>query len=237
MNKLEALLRYHEAELALDKLETRIKTSPERQKLNKLYGFLSEQQAQINGIRTQLEARNANVSKLTSHFDELQKQYELELSEIAIMENDEQCTAAEMAESRRALETLLEQITAARRDLYDTLSWIENASGEYKETYARAGKAKKEYDELRAQCDELLKSSQPEVDTAKAVVETAKKDVEEALLKKYALVKSHHANPIAKVENNQCSGCNMSLPTTVVKRVSSGLELVECENCGRILYT
>ncbi|MCE5235884.1 MAG: C4-type zinc ribbon domain-containing protein [Clostridiaceae bacterium] len=237
MNKLEALLRYHEAELALDRLESRVKTSPERQKLNKLYGFLSEQQTQINGIRAQLELRNANVTKLASHFEELQKQYELELSEIAIMENDEQCTAAEMAESRRALEALLEQITAERRDLYDTLSWIENATNDYKETYARAGKAKKEYDELRAQCDDLLKAAQPEIDAAKAVVDSAKKDVDEELLKKYTFVKSHHAVPIAKVENNQCSGCNMSLPTAVVKRVSSGLELVECENCGRILYT
>ena len=237
MNKLDALLRYHEAELAFDKLENRLKTSPERQKLNKLYGFLSEQQAQVNGIRSQLEARHTSVTKLTAQFDELQKQYELELSEISVMENDEQVTSEEMAESRRALEGLLEQITTARRELYDTLAWIESATGEYKETYARAGKAKKEYDELRMQCDELMKSAQPEIDAAKAVIASAEKDVDKALLKKYALVKSHHAVPIAKVENNQCSGCNMSLPTAVVKRVSTGLSLVECENCGRILYT
>lgn len=237
MNKLEALLRYHEAELALDRLETRLKTTPERQKLNKLYGFLSEQQTQINGIRAQLEARNATVTKLTAHFDELQKQYELELSEIAIMENDEQVTAAEMAESRRALETLLEQITVSRRELYDTLSWIESASNDYKEAFSRAGRAKKEYDELRVRCDELMKDAQPELDASNANVAACKTDVEDALLKKYAFVKSHHAVPIAKVENNQCSGCNMSLPTTVIKRVSSGAELVECENCGRILYT
>ena len=237
MNKLEALLRYHEAELALDSLENRLKTTPERQKLNRLHGFLTEQQAQINAMRTQLEAQRSNVTKLAARFDELQKQHELELSEITVMEADEQVTAAEMAESRRALETLLDQITAARRELYDTLAWIENASAEYKETYSKAGKAKKEYDDLRAQFDEITKAAMPETEAAKAAVEKAKADMDAELVKKYARIKSRHATPIAKVENNQCSGCNMSLPTVVVKRVSSGLELVECENCGRILYT
>ena len=56
-------------------------------------------------------------------------------------------------------------------------------------------------------------------------------------LKKYDAVKTHHAAPMAKVENNQCGGCNMSLPTATVKRVAAGTGLVECENCGRILYT
>ena len=41
---------------------------------------------------------------------------------------------------------------------------------------------------------------------------------------------------MAKVENYQCSGCNMSLPTSTVKRVATGEGIVECENCGRILY-
>ncbi|MPN37753.1 hypothetical protein SDC9_185274 [bioreactor metagenome] len=57
------------------------------------------------------------------------------------------------------------------------------------------------------------------------------------LLKRYAAVKSHHAVPMAMVEQEQCSGCRMSLPMVVVRKVTAGDGLVECENCGRILYS
>lgn len=236
MNKLDALWEYQQAELALEKVEARIKTTPSRQKLNKLHAFLSEQQALITSIQKQIEARSASVEKLTAQIDAFERKYELELSEFNTMQNDEECTAAEMAESRRALESLINQVDTARRDLYDTIAWIEKATADYKETYARAGKAKKEYDAVRLQCEAEIAQAQPEIDAAKAAAQTCRAAVEPAIINKYDSVKSHHATPMAKVENNQCGGCNMSLPTTTVKRVAAGTGLVECENCGRILY-
>lgn len=237
MNKLDALWEYQQAEISLEKVESRIKTTPSRQKLNKLYAFLSDQQALIANIQKQIDARRASVDKLAAQIEEFERKYELELSEFHVMEADEECTAAEMAESRRALEGLLSQVDAVRRDLYDTLAWIEKATAEYKDTYAKAGKAKKEYDAVRKQCEDEIAAAKPEIASAKAVVESRRAAVDPALLKKYDIVKTHHASPIARVENNQCGGCNMSLPTATVKRVAAGTGLVECENCGRILYT
>ncbi len=236
MNKLDALWEYQQAELALDKVESRIKTTPSRQKLNKLHAFLSEQQSLIVNIQKQIEVRRTSIDKLAAQIEEFERKYELELSEFQMMENDEECTAAEMTESRHALESLLSQVDTARRDLYDTLVWIEKATAEYKDTFAKAGKAKKEYDAVRKQCEDEIAAAQPEVDAAKAAAAKLRSAVDPVLLKKYDTIKRHHAAPVAKVENNQCGGCNMSLPTATIKRVASGVGLVECENCGRILY-
>lgn len=237
MNKLDALWEYQQAELALEKVEARIKTTPSRQKLNKLHAFLSEQQSLITCIQKQIDARRASVDKLAAQIAGFEHQYELELSEFNVMENDEECTAAEMTESRRALERLLSQVDAARRDLYDTLAWIEKATSDYKETYAKAGKAKKEYDAVRKQCEDEIAAAQPELEAAKAAAQKCRAVIDPALLKKYDSVKTHHTAPMARVENNQCGGCNMSLPMATVKRVAAGTGLVECENCGRILYS
>ncbi|MBE5785782.1 MAG: hypothetical protein E7330_08320 [Clostridiales bacterium] len=237
MNKLDALWEYQQSELALEKVESRIKTTPSRQKLNKLHAFLSEQQSLITNIQKQIEARRTSVDKLAAQLDEFERKYELELSEFQMMEGDEECTAAEMTESRHALEGLLSQVDTARRDLYDTLVWIEKATAEYKETFAKAGKAKKEYDAVRKQCEDEIAAAQPEIEAAKASAAKFRSAVDPLLLKKYDAIKRHHAAPMAKVENNQCGGCNMSLPTATIKRISTGTALVECENCGRILYT
>ncbi|MFR4008262.1 MAG: zinc ribbon domain-containing protein [Christensenellales bacterium] len=57
-----------------------------------------------------------------------------------------------------------------------------------------------------------------------------------ALLAQYQAIKKNRANPVALVENEQCQGCNMSLPSLTLSRLRDGKEIVECENCGRILY-
>ncbi len=236
MTKLDTLWEYHEAVQKLDQLENRIKTTPQRQRLNKLHSFLSEQQTQIKNTQTQIEARKAMIEKISALFESLQHQYELELGEFEIMEKDSECTAAEMHESRAAIEALCEKITSARRELFDMINWIEKAITNYKAINVKASKAKKEYDTVRLVCEKEAKDAQPEVDALNAEVNKLKKSVDPMLLKKYEAVKSHHAIPMAKVENNQCGGCNMSLPTSVVKKVASSDDTVECENCGRILY-
>lgn len=237
MSKLDELYAYHEAVQQLDQLETQVKATPHRQKLNKLHSFLSEQQSHIKSTQQQIEKRSETVGRLSAQFDELQHQFELEQSEFEIMDQDEECTAAEMAESGAAIEALLEKITAIRKELFETIRWLEKAMEEYRDTFSNAAKAKKEYDEVRVLCEEELNASKPKLDLLQAEVEKRKQCVEPVLLEHYAKVKSQHAVPMARVENNQCSGCNMSLPTSVVKCVASGSAIIECENCGRMLYT
>ena len=226
MNKLDALWQYQQAELEADKLENKLKSTPARQKLNKLFNFLKEQQNAIAGIQKTLDSRQQAVDKLQAQIDELAHKYELELGEFKIMLNDDECTAEEMTESRRSVERIMKKAEAAKRELYDAMAQIEKSAAEYKETYAKAAKAKKEYDA----------AAKPDIDKAKAAADEAAKAVDAELLERYKRIKGRYAVPMAKVENNQCSGCNMSLQTSTVKRVATGEGIVECENCGRILY-
>ena len=41
---------------------------------------------------------------------------------------------------------------------------------------------------------------------------------------------------VAKVMQGRCQGCRISLPMSDQQRASMGHELVQCSNCGRILY-
>lgn len=41
---------------------------------------------------------------------------------------------------------------------------------------------------------------------------------------------------VAKVERGTCQGCRITLPTTVFQRARSGLKIVQCTSCERILY-
>ena len=60
-------------------------------------------------------------------------------------------------------------------------------------------------------------------------------NVDAGLLERYREVKQHVTPPIAQLNGNRCGCCNMSMPAAVMNEVGSG-KLVECDNCGRILY-
>lgn len=236
MTKIDDLWLYDQAQQAVAKIDNRLKSTPNRTRLNKLHSFLSEQQALAASLTRQIEAKGAALTKMTSLCQDLERRLELELSELSTMENDEECTAAEMTEARKSMEGLMDQITSARKDITDTIAFLEKASTNYKETYAKAGKAKKEYDAVRAACEDEKAAAAPERAQAEAEADKLKSGLDPVLLKRYTAIRSNYPNPITTVENNQCSGCRMSLPTAIVKKVAAGTELVECENCGRILY-
>lgn len=234
--KLDSLWQYHEALDAYDQLEKKVKTTPTRLKYNKLRNFLTEQQNSLSRAQKELDVKKMAVDKLAEQFTQLEHRYDLELSEFQTMQNDPECTAEEITECRKELESLTEELNTARRELYDSIAWIEKTGAESRETLTKAAKAKKEYDVLRAACEQEIEEHKAELDAAKAKAEAAAKAVPPKLLSRYTQIRKTHAMPLAKLENNQCSGCNMSLPTVVAKRVASEDQIVECENCGRILY-
>lgn len=237
MANLDVLWEYQALDVERDRLEREARSTPTRAKLNKLHGFLTEQQGAIAQLQKEMEARQSALARLDERVDQLQKKAELEDSELEQMLRDEEVTAAEFTECRESYEKLQSEAAALRRELSELTKWLEQAAKDYRETRSRAGKAKKEYDALKLCCEQELAAAAGPLKDAAAAAEAKAKQVDPPLLAAYKRVKKNHAIPMAKVEHNQCGGCNMSLPTVVIKRVANKVSVVECENCGRILYT
>ena len=60
--------------------------------------------------------------------------------------------------------------------------------------------------------------------------------VDTATLRTYDHLRSaHQGRALAKLDRNLCTGCRISLPTSVVNRARAGTTLEHCPNCERIL--
>ena len=101
---------------------------------------------------------------------------------------------------------------------------------------ADANAAREEYMACKEKYDERLKAEMPAIEAARARRAEAAKGVDPVLLKKYIALKEGKKVPTAKLVGSTCTGCNMMLPSAIVSRVASGTEIVECENCARMLY-
>ena len=61
--------------------------------------------------------------------------------------------------------------------------------------------------------------------------------VDAAALKRYEAIRERAANVgIAIVDNGVCGGCNVTVPSTTLKRLALTTALLTCDSCGRILY-
>ena len=66
--------------------------------------------------------------------------------------------------------------------------------------------------------------------------ELAEKIDEDLLARFERLFKSKGDAAVVAIEHGVCMGCHMKVTTATTAQVKAGKEIVDCENCGRILY-
>lgn len=237
MGKLDAMLLYQQTEQKKLEAEQAVRSTPARQKLSRLHKLLKTQQATIQKLTEETETRLSQINKLSEQAKRLEERIELENSELATITGDEESTAAEMTELRVDIERLQKEINQVVREAKKLLSEAEKAAEEYRETNLTAKNAKKEYDQVRAVCEKERDDSAEMLASFDEKLEQIRKDVDPALFQRYEKVKQHYAAPIVPVIGGKCSGCNMSLPMVMLKHLNAPDAVLECENCGRILYS
>ncbi len=236
MTKFEYLLMYQKADLKKQQLENAVRTTESRQKLNKITKLLREQQATIQKLTEDADAQQNALAKLLSQQEGLAHELELNHSEMETLEADEEVTAEELTEFRQDVERLNRELSRLEKDVKGLLDQLEKTSTEFQKARSLGGRAKKEYDRLKAVCEVEKTESAAGITAATKEMETVERQVDPTFLAKYKRARVHHSMPVVPVVNEKCSGCNMSIPMAVIKKLNSQEVVLECENCGRILY-
>ena len=236
MTKLEYLLMYQKADLKKQQLENNLRTTESRQKLNKITKLLREQQTAIQKLTEDADAQQNALSRLVSQQESLSHELELNHSEMDTLEADDQVTAEELTEFRQDVERLNRELSRLEKDVKGLLDQLEKTSADFQKARSLGGRAKKEYDRLKAVVEVEKAESAASITAATKEMETVERQVDPTFLAKYKRARVHHSMPVVPVANEKCSGCNMSLPMAVIKKLSNQENVMECENCGRILY-
>ena len=231
--QLEKLWNYSQIDLEAERFKSEMQKAPNRLKLLKLRNFLVEQQnnmkcieAEVASMTERMDALRAEIAKYDGTVAELQK-------EIADAQDDSIAELEGLIEEAQKLTNILgkyeQELQKMRKD-------AETRDRQQKDIRIRAAKSKAEYDQLKVVYDAEFKRDSEKLEQLKAKVEEASKSIEPELLAKYKEIRQQSMPPVAKLVGGQCMGCNMALPSAISRRISEGSELVQCDNCGRILY-
>ena len=231
--QLDVLWQFMQVDMEADRFENRMRQSENRQKLIKQRNFLMEQQANMKKLENEVAVMQDRLEAVRDEADRLEKVLGSLTAEIEA--NPPQ--SAEEAQARmESVQKVGDSLAPYEQELVKMRKDAEAKDRQQKEVRVRAAKTKAEYDALKGVYDKEYKADLQTLHEMRARTEAESKKVDPDLLERYRNIKQHCTPPMAKLVDGQCSGCFMSLPSATLLELKAGERIVECDNCGRILY-
>jgi predicted nucleic acid-binding Zn-ribbon protein len=223
MNQLELLWDYQQADVEVDNLELSIRRSPKRQKLIKLRESYQDLQKSLKEIEDEIGAMVDRIDALKDAINTTEDQVKLLQNRIQDEPAADSATVRGfIAEAQRLALKLTDYEQETRRIRKNAA----DRDRKQRDVKVRLVSAKEEFVPLRDEYDAEYK--------LRTAAKEKQKGIEPEYLQKYEAIKQHSIPPIAKLQNGQCGGCNMSFPSSVLHSIKSG-KPIECENCGRMI--
>ena len=233
MSKLDALWRYQLADQEYDALENQLKNSKARQSMFKIRKYLIDQQEKLLKMEADIEQKHTRLEELTAMFEEQNNLYTKFEAEYKDAVKDDLDSVNALLNKYTKVQG---DIVLIRRELYIIMQDVKSTESRLQDMKSKISKARKDFSKFKEEHTKELEDASEELGKLQAAVVEAGKEVDKALLERYKNIKKNKITPLAKLENDQCGGCNMTLPSLMITQVQESDEVFECENCGRILF-
>ena len=233
MVQLKSLWDFMQVDMAADNFEQEMRKSPNRQKLIKRRNFLMEQQSNMKKIEGEIAVMQDRLEAVRDEASRLEGVLKTTLEDITAN------PPSNLEETQRkldAVQKLTDTLSRYEQELVKMRKDADNRDRQQKDIRVRAAKAKQEYDQVKAVYDKEFKDDTAKLNGMRADSEKEAGKIEQALLNRYRAIKQQCTPPMAKLANDQCCGCFMQLPSSTLRLIKEGNDIVECDNCGRILY-
>ena len=230
---LDQLWQFMQVDMEADRFENKMRQSENRQKLLKQRTFLMDQQTNMKKLESEIAVMQDRLEAIRDEADRLDKLLAAAAAEI---EANPPATAEDADKRAASVQKLVDSLSRYEQELQKLRKDSETKDRQQKEIRVRAAKTKIEYDQLKQVYDTEFKKDSAQLQKLRADIEKEAAKVEPKLLERYHSIKQHCTPPMARLIDGQCSGCFMSLPSATLLELKEGNRIVECDNCGRILY-
>jgi predicted nucleic acid-binding Zn-ribbon protein len=221
-------------------------------KLQQLDLELQRKQQELNEVENRLSDNKALVaveSKLVSQKEQLeearkkQKSAEWELEDLqekvkqinSKLYGGKTMNPKELVNLEKEGEGLKSQIRLKEDALLGLMSQVEEVEAEVKTIAAEVERLKREWEQRQ----ETLKPEKSEVETVLAELSGERnglaQQIDSEVLNTYDQLTLTRGQAVVKVERGRCLGCHITVPTSQWQKARAG-DLIQCNNCSRILY-
>jgi predicted nucleic acid-binding Zn-ribbon protein len=213
---------------------------------------LQKKQQELNEVENQLSDNKALVaaeSEVASQKEQLedakrkQKNSEWELEDL--QEKVRQIESKlyggttkdpkELVNLEKEVKGLKSQIRTKEDTLLGLMSQVEEIEARVKTTYEELERLKREWEQRQ----ETFRPRKSEIETVLAKLRGDRnglaQQIDSEAFNIYERIRLTRGQAVVKVERGRCLGCHITVPTSQWQKAKAG-DLIQCNNCGRILY-
>ncbi len=230
MTTAAELFALQETDMALDRARGRLA------EIEEALGETDE----VVEVRQELAAKKAVVADLRAE----QKELELSVDEVRRKSGEIEAklyggtvsNPKELADLDADLKSLRNQTRTREDVLLSNLVAMEEADAERKAAEARFAEIESEWLAGQQRLSAEKAEIEPEVQRLEALREQQLPDIERSELGLYQVLRERRAGQaLARIERGMCQGCRITLPVSLLQKARTGLGLVQCVSCERIL--
>ncbi len=187
-------------------------------RMQKMENNIKELQAEANNHQSKIKEAEASILRYQAQLDNVKNSREFEAL-------------------TKELEFQKLEIQLAEKRIRQAKIEIENKEETQKATEERLQKKRKELETKKAELAQIIEKTEQEEKELRKKSETARKKIEDRLIKAYDKIRSSYRNGLAvvTVERDSCGGCFNKIPPQLQLEIGMRKNIIACEHCGRIL--
>jgi len=234
MEQLNMLLSYQELDLQAAQIEGKLKDSQVRQRLVKARNYLVESQKRLQRYDSDINELQMSLKAALGRYEESAEVLEDINSAIEHMNENSSLKEADML--KRNVKEQQNNLARLEKDIKMIMENLEKMESQIKSMAANIPKVRKDYEELKKVYDKEHNAVMEEVEPIRQKLSELEKKIDKNTVARFKKIKKSHAIPVVEMMGSKCTGCNMDLSSVMAKKVAESNTLLECENCGRMLY-
>jgi uncharacterized protein len=232
--QVQLLWEYQQIDLQVANVEKKLRASETRKKLLQARDYIVDSQ-------NLMKKMEADAGELRISYDSIKQKNDILVDDLInlseyIEESDKDTSMQEVERMRKEAAEIQASLGKQERDLQLIIERLSKIESNVNKIAANVPKAKKDYTELKEVYDKEAAAIATETSPFKQKMQALEVKINPKMLQRYTNIKKTRMNPLAPVRNSRCSGCNMELPSVTLKQVVETGALLECENCGRLLF-
>lgn len=215
-------------------------------RIRELTEGLRKYPSEINDLKKGLLEKEESIQLKETSLSELKT--ERDGLESSLRSNQEAIKNSEVRlfsiKTHREYEALQKEITDARKENLEIEDRTISVMTEIEETEATLSDEKENYATLKEQYSlQILEKEEKilELEISREPAEREKSEIvsriNPKILPVYEKVFKKNSRALALAENEKCTSCNINIPPQLYNEILKRLELVQCPNCKKILYT
>ena len=197
-------------------------------------------QQELKNYHSRLVVLEENAKKVNAVYSKAVKKYQEYSDKLTELEKQIETVSTENYELyEKAYKDFSSIAVGLEKEITKLHNDIQQISHEYEEIIKLSKVGREKFDKYKEKYTKLKNEIDPKISALKTELSKVQKEVDSKILQRYMQKRENKIFPVfVKLVENKCGGCRMEISASKLGAVKSNeLKIIECENCGRLIYT